>query len=140
MTSSSSADSFSASLGSVTTSSSTSGEILVTYPEALFEKVLSKKELNRNTFKIKTGDDLSIEFINNVLFEYHFKRVDFVTEPGEFSVRGGIVDVFSFAHDTPYRIEFFGDEVESIRTFDIATQLSLKTTNLGNPTALPPST
>ena len=101
--------------------------LLVTYHEALFEKVLSKKELNRNTFKIKTGDDLSIEFINNVLFEYHFKRVDFVTEPGEFSVRGGIVDVFSFAHDTPYRIEFFGDEVESIRTFDIATQLSLKT-------------
>ena len=100
--------------------------LLVTYHEALFEKVLSKKELNRNTFKIKIGDDLSIEFINNVLFEYHFKRVDFVTEPGEFSVRGGIVDVFSFAHDTPYRIEFFGDEVESIRTFDIATQLSLK--------------
>ena len=101
--------------------------LLVTYHEALFEKVLSKKELNRNTFKIKVGDDLSIEFINNVLFEYHFKRVDFVTEPGEFSVRGGIVDVFSFAHDTPYRIEFFGDEVDSIRTFDIASQLSLKT-------------
>ena len=103
--------------------------LLVTYQDALFEKVLSKKELNRNTFKIKAGDNLSIEFINNLLFEYHFKRVDFVTEPGEFSVRGGIVDVFSFAHDTPYRIEFFGDEVESIRTFDIASQLSLNTHN-----------
>ena len=103
--------------------------LLVTYHEALFEKVLSKKELNRNTFKIKPGDELSIEFINNLLFEYHFKRVDFVTEPGEFSVRGGIVDVFSFAHDTPYRIEFFGDEVESIRTFDIASQLSIQSHN-----------
>src|SRR5690606_8667587 len=69
-------------------------------------------------------DDLSIDFVNEVLFEYQFKRVDFVTEPGEFSVRGGIVDVFSFSHDEPYRIEFFGDEVESIRTFDVETQLS----------------
>lgn len=103
--------------------------LLVTYHEALFEKVLSKKELNRNTFKVASGDNLSIEFINNLLFEYHFKRVDFVTEPGEFSVRGGIVDVFSFAHDTPYRIEFFGDEVDSIRTFDIASQLSQNTHN-----------
>lgn len=101
--------------------------LLVTYHEALFEKVLSKKEINRNTFKVASNDNLSIEFINNLLFEYHFKRVDFVTEPGEFSVRGGIVDVFSFAHDTPYRIEFFGDEVESIRTFDIASQLSQNT-------------
>jgi transcription-repair coupling factor (superfamily II helicase) len=103
--------------------------LVVTYHQALFEKVLSKKDLNRNTFKIKIADDLSIEFINNLLFEYHFKRVDFVTEPGEFSVRGGIVDVFSFAYDMPYRIEFFGDEVESIRSFDIASQLSLKTHN-----------
>ena len=62
--------------------------------------------------------------MNEVLFEYQFKRVDFVTEPGEFSVRGGIVDVFSFSHDEPYRIEFFGDEVDSIRTFDVETQLS----------------
>ena len=60
------------------------------------------------------------------MFEYQFKRVDFVTEPGEFSVRGGIVDVFSFSHDMPYRIEFFGDEVDSIRTFDVETQLSVE--------------
>lgn len=65
-----------------------------------------------------------MDFLNEVLFEYQFKRVDFVTEPGEFSVRGGIVDVFSFSHDEPYRIEFFGDEVDSIRTFDVETQLS----------------
>ena len=100
--------------------------VIVTYHEALFEKVLSKKDLNKNTLKISVGDILGLDFVNNVLFEYEFKRVDFVTEPGEFSIRGGIIDVFSFANDTPYRIEFFGDEVESIRTFDIVSQLSLK--------------
>src|SRR5690606_2557009 len=82
------------------------------------------KELERNTLKISVHDNLSIDFVNEVLFEYQFKREDFVTEPGEFSVRGGIVDVFSFSHDEPYRIEFFGDEVDSIRTFDVETQLS----------------
>ena len=98
--------------------------IIVTYPEALFEQVVTRKELERNTLKISVGNDLSIDFVNEVLFEYRFKRVDFVTEPGEFSVRGGIVDVFSFSNDNPYRIEFFGNEVESIRTFDVETQLS----------------
>ncbi len=98
--------------------------VIVTYPDALFEKVVTRKELDKNTLKIKLEDTLSLEFLNEVLFEYQFKRVDFVTEPGEFSVRGGIVDVFSFSHDEPYRIEFFGDEVESIRTFDVETQLS----------------
>jgi transcription-repair coupling factor (superfamily II helicase) len=98
--------------------------IIVTYPDALFEKVVTRRELERNTFKVSVNDNLSIDFINEVLFEYKFKRVDFVTEPGEFSVRGGIVDVFSFSHDEPYRIEFFGDDVDSIRTFDVETQLS----------------
>jgi len=98
--------------------------IIVTYPDALFEKVVTRRELEKNTLKIATDDNLSIDFVNEVLFEYKFKRVDFVTEPGEFSVRGGIVDVFSFSHDEPYRIEFFGDEVDSIRTFDVETQLS----------------
>ncbi|MEH6536999.1 MAG: transcription-repair coupling factor [Psychroserpens sp.] len=98
--------------------------IIVTYPDALFEKVVTRRELEKNTLKIAVGDDLSIDFVNEVLFEYQFKRVDFVTEPGEFSVRGGIVDVFSFSHDEPYRIEFFGDDVDSIRTFDVETQLS----------------
>ena len=98
--------------------------IIVTYPDALFEKVVTRRELEKNTLKIKLDDTLSLDFLNEVLFEYKFKRVDFVTEPGEFSVRGGIVDVFSFSHDEPYRIEFFGDEVDSIRTFDVETQLS----------------
>ena len=100
--------------------------IIVTYPEALFEKVVTKKELDRTVLKIKLNDELSIDFVNEVLFEYSFKRVDFVTEPGEFSVRGGIIDVFSFSNDEPYRIEFFGDEVDSIRAFDVETQLSTK--------------
>jgi len=100
--------------------------IIVTYPDALFEKVVTRKELERNTLKISVNDKLSIDFINEALFEYQFKRVDFVTEPGEFSVRGGIVDVFSFSNDEPYRIEFFGDEVDSIRTFDVETQLSVE--------------
>ena len=98
--------------------------LIVTYPDALFEKVVTRRELERNTLKISVNDNLTIDFVNEVLFEYQFKRVDFVTEPGEFSVRGGIVDVFSFSHDEPYRIEFFGDEVDSIRTFDVETQLS----------------
>ncbi len=98
--------------------------LIVTYPDALFEKVVTRKELEKNTLKIHVNDELSIDFVNEVMFEYKFKRVDFVTEPGEFSVRGGILDVFSFSNDEPYRIEFFGDEVESIRTFDVETQLS----------------
>jgi len=100
--------------------------IIVTYPEALFEKVVTRKELDRFTLKISVNDNLTIDFVNEVLFEYHFKRTDFVTEPGEFSVRGGILDVFSFSNDEPYRIEFFGNDVDSIRTFDVETQLSLE--------------
>lgn len=100
--------------------------IIVTYPDALFEQVVTRKELERNTLKVSVNDNLSIDFINEVLFEYQFRRVDFVTEPGEFSVRGGIVDVFSFSNDQPYRIEFFGEEVDSIRTFDVETQLSVE--------------
>ncbi|KOY51249.1 transcription-repair coupling factor [Polaribacter dokdonensis] len=98
--------------------------IIVTYPTALFEKVVTKKELEKNTLKIAVGEELSLDFVNEVLFEYKFKRVDFVTEPGDFSVRGGIIDVFSFSNDEPYRIEFFGDDIDSIRTFDVETQLS----------------
>jgi len=103
--------------------------IIVSYPEALFEKVVTRRELEKNTLKVNVGDQISIDFINEVLFEYEFRRVDFVTEPGEFSVRGGIVDVFSFSNDNPYRIEFFGNEVDSIRTFDVASQLSLDKKN-----------
>ncbi|MFK8275487.1 transcription-repair coupling factor [Capnocytophaga cynodegmi] len=98
--------------------------IVVSYPEALFEKVITRKQLEKNTLKIKKGDSLSLDFLNEMLFTYNFNRTDFVTEPGEFSVRGGIVDVFSFSNNEPYRIEFFGNEIESIRTFDVETQLS----------------
>ncbi|NAS10680.1 transcription-repair coupling factor [Poritiphilus flavus] len=98
--------------------------VMVTYPDALFEKVVTRKVLNKSTLKVRLGDTISLDFLNEVLFEYQFNRVDFVTEPGEFSVRGGIVDVFSFSHNEPYRIEFFGDEVDSIRTFDVESQLS----------------
>jgi len=100
--------------------------IIVSYAEAIFEKVVTKKDLDKNTLKISANDKITIDFINEVLFEYNFKRVDFVTEPGEFSVRGGIVDVFSFSNDNPYRIEFFGNEVDSIRSFDVETQLSIE--------------
>ncbi len=103
--------------------------IIVTYPDALFEKVVTKKELDKNTLKVTVGDKISIDFINEVLFEYEFKRVDFITEPGEFSVRGGIIDVFSYSNDNPYRIEFFGNEVDSIRSFDVETQLSIEKKN-----------
>ncbi len=98
--------------------------IIITYPDALFEKVVTKTELNKHTLKVAVSDKLSLDFVNEVLFEYQFKRVDFVTEPGEFSVRGGLIDVFSFSNNEPYRIEFFDDEVESIRSFDVETQLS----------------
>lgn len=100
--------------------------IIVSYPEALFEKVVTRKELDKNTLKIAVGDQISIDFVNEVLFEYEFKRVDFITEPGEFSVRGGILDVFSFSNENPFRIEFFGNEIDSIRTFDVETQLSIE--------------
>ncbi len=101
--------------------------IIVSYTDALFEKVITRKQLNQNTLKIAVGDQITIDFVNEVLFEYNFKRVDFVSEPGEFSVRGGIIDVFSFSNENPFRIEFFGDEIDSIRTFDVETQLSIET-------------
>ncbi len=99
-------------------------QIIVTYPAALFEKVIVKKELKKNTLKIKVGDKLSPDFLYEVLLDYHFELVDFVTQAGEFAVRGGIIDVFSYGDEEPYRIEFFDDEIESIRSFDIESQLS----------------
>jgi transcription-repair coupling factor (superfamily II helicase) len=101
------------------------GKIVVTYPEALSEKVIDRSVLEKNTLEITVNTKLSLDFINEFLFEYEFDRTDFVYEPGQFSIRGGIVDIFSFSHDLPYRIEFFGDVVESIRTFEIESQLSV---------------
>ncbi len=99
--------------------------IIVTYAEAIAERVVRKKVLTRNTLKLKVGEKVSLDFVADVLVEYGFEREDFVYEPGQFSIRGGILDVFSFAHDLPFRIEFFDDEVESIRSFDPASQLSV---------------
>ncbi|HET8829367.1 MAG TPA: transcription-repair coupling factor, partial [Pelobium sp.] len=106
--------------------SNESGNLIVTYPEALAEKVIDRDALIKNTLEISINNKLSIEFINEFLIDYDFERTDFVYEPGQFSVRGGIVDIFSFSHDLPYRIEFFGDHIESIRTFEIESQLSVE--------------
>lgn len=97
---------------------------LVTYPDALAETVINGEALQRNSHKIKVGDSLSIEFMNDVLFDYGFEQVDFVYEPGQYSIRGSLVDIFSFSNDDPYRIDFFGDEVDTIRVFDIDSQMS----------------
>ncbi|MCF8236435.1 MAG: transcription-repair coupling factor [Bacteroidales bacterium] len=97
---------------------------VVTYPEALCEKVITRQFLSQNTLKLKSGEKISFDFAIELLTEYEFERVDFVVEPGQFSVRGGIIDIFPFSNDYPFRIEFFGDEVDSIRTFDPVSQLS----------------
>jgi transcription-repair coupling factor (superfamily II helicase) len=99
--------------------------VVCTFPEALAENVLTRKELSRHTFDIKTGDRHSIDFVDELLIEYGFEKVDYVYSPGHFSQRGGILDVFSYSADQPYRIEFFGDEIESIRKFDPVSQLSV---------------
>lgn len=100
--------------------------IIVTYPESVMEKVVSKSSLKKNTFVIKKGAKLSIEFLEEVLREYNFKRTEFVYEPGQYSVRGSITDLFSYSADKPYRIDFFGEEVDSIRSFSADDQLSLQ--------------
>ncbi len=99
--------------------------IIVTYPESLMEKVISRRNLKKNTFNIAKGDKLSLEFLEEILHEYNFERVDFVSEPGQYSIRGSIADIFSYSEDLPYRIDFFGDEVDSIRTFNTDDQLSV---------------
>jgi len=101
-------------------------EIVVTYPEALFEKVVDPKYLNEQRITIKKDESLDVDTIIEFLVEYGFERTDFVYEPGQFSIRGGIIDIFSFGNEWPYRIELFDDEVESIRLFNPTTQLSLK--------------
>jgi len=99
--------------------------IIVTYPESVMERVISRRNLRKNTFSITKGDRLSLEFLEEILHEYNFERVDFVYEPGQYAIRGSIADVFSYSADLPYRIDFFGEEVDSIRTFNTDDQLSL---------------
>jgi len=103
------------------------GNIIITYPEALSEKVINKKSLASNTFLIQKGEVLDREFLEEYLHTYDFEKTDFVVEAGQFAMRGGIIDIFSFANELPYRIELFGNEVDSIRSFDPGSQLSVET-------------
>ena len=100
------------------------GVTVVTYPEALAEKVVSKKLLNDKTVSLKVGQNIETETISAQLVGLGFEHVDYVYEPGQFATRGSILDVFSFASEYPYRVDFFGDEIDSIRTFEVETQLS----------------
>ena len=100
--------------------------IIVTHPEAISERVVSRKLLKKNVIQIVKGESLSVDFLIDVLLEYGFERVEFVVEPGQFSLRGGIIDVYSFSNDYPFRLEIMGDQVESLRSFDPTTQLSVK--------------
>lgn len=103
--------------------------ILITYPEAFSEKVINKRSLISHTFSAKVGDKLDTQFLEELLLSYDFEKTDFVYDPGQFSIRGGILDVFSFSSDHAYRVELFGDEIESIRTFNTENQLSQDTLN-----------
>ena len=98
--------------------------VVCTYPEALAERVADAEALRRGTIAVRVGDRFSIEVLEQELADADFTRVDFVYEPGQYSVRGGIVDVFSYSESKPYRLDFFGDEVDSIRRFNLSSQLS----------------
>src|SRR6476661_8502601 len=99
-------------------------KIIVTYPEALFEKVVLSKTLSANIISIKQADELDVNGMLQRFVDHGFVRTDFVYEPGQFAVRGGIIDIYSFGNEKPYRIELFGNEVDSIRIFDPENQLS----------------
>ncbi|MCR5180691.1 MAG: transcription-repair coupling factor [Bacteroidaceae bacterium] len=98
--------------------------LVVSYPEALAERVVSKSLLNNRTLQVRRGEHVNISFVEKTLLEFGFQRTDYVYEPGQFAVRGSLVDVFSFSCEYPYRLDFFGDEVDSIRTFEVESQLS----------------
>ncbi len=106
--------------------STAQGEVIVTYPEALFEKVVAPQYLQAKKIDIAVGETMDVDFMVELLVEFGFLHVDFVYQPGQFSIRGGIVDVYSYGNEYPYRIELFDIEVESIRTFDPSNQLSVQ--------------
>lgn len=109
--------------------SSSKNIFIVTYPEAIVEKVITKSNLKKNTLQLNVGEKVSTDFISDILNEYNFERTDFVYKPGQFSIRGSIIDVFSFSDENPFRIDFFGDEVETIRSFNVENQLSKENFN-----------
>jgi len=108
------------------TSHSKSPLFIVTYPEAIFEKVVTKTEFENSIYKVRTEEDINLQKFIDKLTDNHFARVDFTIEPGQFSIRGGIIDVFSFGNEHPYRIELSGNKIESLRTFDVVTQISIE--------------
>ena len=97
---------------------------IITYPEALFEKVVLPKTLSENIISFKQGETINVDKLLSRFVDHGFRRTDFVYEPGQFAVRGGILDIYSFGNEKPYRIELFGNEIDSIRIFDPETQLS----------------
>jgi len=99
--------------------------VIVSYPESLMEKVVSKRTLKKNTFPVSRGDRVSVEFLEELLQEYGFQRQDFVYEPGQYAIRGSIFDLFSYSAELPFRIDFSGEEIDSIRTFNPDDQLSV---------------
>jgi transcription-repair coupling factor (superfamily II helicase) len=99
--------------------------IVIATPEGISEKIISTEQLKKNTFEIRLGEKLDFEFVSDFLDENEFEREDFVYEPGQYAIRGGILDIYSFSNPKPYRIELDGDTIESIRTFDIDSQLSI---------------
>ena len=108
------------------------GLIVVTFPEALNESVVAQEELRTRSIAVQVGQEISEQALAEQLLGLGFVRVDFVYEPGQFAVRGGIFDVFSFAHEQPYRLDFFGNELDSIRVFDLESQLSLEKVTSAN--------
>jgi transcription-repair coupling factor (superfamily II helicase) len=111
-------------LASTSTSLSTNKNLIITYPEALFEKVVLSTTISQNIISIKQGDVLLVDKVIEQFVNYGFERTDFVYEPGQFAIRGGILDIYSFGNEKPYRIELFGNDIDSIRIFDPESQLS----------------
>ncbi len=103
---------------------SNSRSLIVTYPEALTEKVIGKRSLKENTFSASVGEKVDVNFIGELLATYDFEKTDFVYEAGQYAIRGGIIDIFSYANEYPYRLELLGNEIESIRIFEPSSQLS----------------
>ena len=98
--------------------------LIVSYPDALAERVVSKNDLSESTLTVRVGDSIDIGELEKRIFDLGFQRTDYVYEPGQYAVRGSIVDIYSYSSDLPYRIDFFGDDVDSIRSFDVQSQLS----------------